>query len=85
MIEVAGERLEQESGFIRAEVRKAPVGVTYEGRPELVVMAVEDYVLLRQNRKISLTRDAMPIGEIEQIAGNRMDAEFDHLNALMDD
>ena len=53
MVQVTGEQLQKTSGFVRAEARRAPVEVTYHGRPELVVMSVEDYALLRQNRKLA--------------------------------
>jgi prevent-host-death family protein len=85
MVRVTGEQLQKTSGFIRAEARRAPVEVTYHGRPELVVMSVEDYALLRQNRKLAFTRADMPIGKIERIANNRMDAEHAGLDALMDE
>ena len=62
-----------------------PVEVTYHGRPELVVLSVEDYALLRQNRKLAMKRSDMPIGKIERIANNRMDAGHADLDVLMDD
>jgi prevent-host-death family protein len=85
MVRVTGEQLQKTSGFVRAEARRAPVEVTYHGRPELVVMSVEDYALLRQNRKLAFTRADMPITKIERIANNRMDSEQAGLDALMDD
>ena len=85
MVRVTGEQLQKATGFVRAEARRAPVEVTYHGRPESVVMSVEDYALLRQNRKIAFTRDDMPVEMIEQIAKSRMDPEHAHLDALMDD
>lgn len=85
MVRVTGEQLQKMTGFVRSEARRAPVEVTYHGRPELVVMSVEDYALLRQNRKIAYTLADMPREMIEDIAKGRMDAEHDHLNALMDD
>jgi prevent-host-death family protein len=56
MIRVTGEHLQKTSGFVRSEARRAPVEVTYHGRPELVVLSVEDYALLRRNRKLAFTR-----------------------------
>ena len=85
MVRVTGEQLQKTSGFVRAEARRAPVEVTYHGRPELVVMSVEDYALLRQNRKLAFTCADMPITKIERIANNRMDSEQAGLDALMDD
>jgi prevent-host-death family protein len=85
MVRVTGEQLQKASGFVRAEARRAPVEVTYHGRPELVVMSVEDYALLRQNRKLAFTRADMPVEMIERIANSRMDPEHAHLDALMDD
>ena len=85
MVRVTGEQLQKASGFVRAEARRAPVEVTYHGRPELVVMSVEDYALLRQNRKIALTRAEMSLDMVEDIANGRMDPEHAHLDALMDD
>jgi prevent-host-death family protein len=49
MVRVTGEQLQKSSGVVRSEARRAPVEVTYHGRPELVVLSVEDYALLRQN------------------------------------
>jgi hypothetical protein len=48
-------------------------------------MSVEDYELLRQNRKTVYRIDDMPIEKIKRIAANRMDERHAHLNALMDD
>jgi prevent-host-death family protein len=85
MVRVTGEQLQKTSGFVRAEARRAPVEVTYHGRPELVVLSVEDYALLRQNRKLALTRADMPTAKLERIANNRMDVEHAGLDDLMDD
>ncbi|HEY1933125.1 MAG TPA: type II toxin-antitoxin system prevent-host-death family antitoxin [Acetobacteraceae bacterium] len=85
MVRVQGEQLPQITGFLRAEARKAPVEVTYHGRPELVVLSVEDYALLRQNRKLPVTRSDMPREKLERIANNRMDEEHAGLDALMDE
>jgi prevent-host-death family protein len=85
MISVTGEQLQKTSGYVRSEARRAPVEVTYHGRPELIVLSVEDYASLRQNRKLAMRRADMPIAKIERIAGNRMDAEHDDLDGLMDD
>lgn len=85
MVSVTGEQLQKASGFVRAEARRAPVEVTYHGRPELVILSVEDYALLRQNRKLAMTRAEMSPEVLARIAGARMDAEHDHLNVLMDD
>lgn len=85
MVRVEGEQLLEAGGFLRAEARKAPVEVTYHGRPELVVLSVEDYALLRQNRKLAFARADMPLVKIERVANNRMDAEHAGLDALMDD
>lgn len=49
VVRIQGEQLQETGGFLRTEVRRAPVEVTYHGRPELVVLSVEDYALLRQN------------------------------------
>lgn len=85
MVQVTGEQLQKASGMVRAEARRAPVTVTYHGRPELVVMSVEDYALLRQNRKIAFTRDEMSREQIALIAAGQMDPEHTGLDALMDD
>jgi prevent-host-death family protein len=85
MVSVTGEQLQKTSGFVRAEARRAPVEVTYHGRPELVILSVEDYALLRQNRKLALTREELPAAKIARIAGNRMDAGHADLDQLMDD
>jgi prevent-host-death family protein len=85
MVSVTGEQLQKSSGLVRAEARRAPVEVTYHGRPELVILSVEDYALLRQNRKLAMNRADMSTAKLERIAKARMDAEYDELNALMDD
>ncbi|PPQ28683.1 type II toxin-antitoxin system prevent-host-death family antitoxin [Rhodopila globiformis] len=85
MISVTGEQLQKASGYVRSEARRAPVEVTYHGRPELIVLSVEDYALLRQNRKLAMQRSDMPVAKIERIANNRMDAAYSDLDALMDD
>ncbi len=85
MLSVTGEKLQKVSGYVRAEARRAPVEVTYHGRPELVVLSVEDYALLRQNRKLAMARANMPPAKIERIANNRMDDEHADLDRLMDD
>jgi prevent-host-death family protein len=85
MISVTGEQLQKASGYVRSEARRAPVEVTYHGRPELVVLSVEDYALLRQNRKLAMQRSDMPVAKIERIGNNRMDAKYTDLDSLMDD
>jgi prevent-host-death family protein len=85
MVTVTGEQLQKASGFVRAEARRAPVEVTYHGRPELIVLSVEDYALLRTNRRLAFRREDMTPAKLERIAGNRMAAEHAGLDALMDD
>jgi prevent-host-death family protein len=85
MVTVTGEQLQKTSGRVRAEARRAPVEVTYHGRPELVILSVEDYALLRQNRKLAMTRAEMPSAKVRRIADSRMDAEQAGLDELMDD
>ena len=85
MVSVTGEQLQKSTGLVRAQARRAPVEVTYHGRPELVVLSVEDYALLRQNRKLPLTRDEMSVEALQRIASARMDPEHDGLNDLLDD
>jgi hypothetical protein len=70
MVTVSGERLRTAS-----EV----------GGAEPVVMSVEDYALLRTNRRLAFRREAMPRSRIERIAGNRMSPDHADLDALMDD
>ena len=85
MVRVTGEQLQKASGFVRAEARRAPVEVTYHGRPELVVLSVEDYALLRENRKLTMASVDMAPAKLERISRARMDGEHEALNALMDD
>ena len=85
MVTVTGEQLQKASGFVRAQARRAPVEVTYHGRPELVILSVEDYALLRRNRKIAYNLGDMPAEMLERIARNRMDDAHADLDALMDD
>ncbi len=84
-ISVTGEQLQKNTGFVRSEAQRQPVQVTYHGRPELVILSVEDYELLRQNRKAVYRIEDMPIEKIERIAENKMDERHARLNALMDD
>jgi prevent-host-death family protein len=84
-VRMTGEQLQKNPGALRAEARRHPVEVTYHGRPELMVMSVEDYEVLRQNRKLAWRIEEMPTEEIRRIAGNRMDERHSHLNALLDD
>jgi prevent-host-death family protein len=84
MVSITGEQLQKNAGFLRAEARRHPVEVTYHGRPELVVMSVEDYELLRQNRRVAYRIEDMPIEKVERIAANKMDESHTGLNALLD-
>ena len=85
MISVTGEQLQKTSGYVRAEARRAPVQVTYHGRPELVVLSVEDYALLRNNRRLAFVREDMARSKLERIAGNVMAPGHGSLDALMDE
>jgi prevent-host-death family protein len=85
MVRITGEQLHKAGGLVRSEARKAPVEVTYHGRPELVVLSVEDYALLRQNRKVALASVEMSAEKLRRIANNRMDPEQAELDSLMDD
>jgi len=85
MVRVTGEQLQNSSGLVRAEARRAPVEGTTHGRPEPIVLSAEDDALLRRNRKLAFERAEMPIAKVERIANNRMDAEHAGLDALMDD
>jgi prevent-host-death family protein len=82
-VSIAGEQLQRNAGLCRSEARRHPVEITYHGRPEMIVMSVEDYALLRQNRKTVYRIDDMPIEKIERIAANRMDERHAHLNSLL--
>ena len=84
-VSVTGEQLQKNTGLVRAEARCQPVQVTYHGRPELVVLSVEDHELLRQNRKAVYRIEELPIEKIERIATNKMDERHAHLNVLTDD
>jgi prevent-host-death family protein len=84
-VSVTGEQLQKNTGFVRSEARRQPVQVTYHGRPELVILSVEDYALLRQNRKAVYRIEDMPVEQIERIAKSKMDKRHAHLNALLDD
>jgi PHD/YefM family antitoxin component YafN of YafNO toxin-antitoxin module len=83
-VSITGEQLQEDPDFLRSEARRHPVEVRYHGRPELIVMSVEDYELLRQNRKTVYGIDDMPIEKVEGIAANRMDERHAHLNVLLD-
>ena len=85
MISVTGEQLQKTSSYVRAETRRAPVQVTYHGRPELVVLSVEDYALLRNNRRLAFLREDMPQSKLAWIAGNAMPPGHGSLDAPMDE
>ena len=84
-VRITGQQLQENVGMLRSEARRHPVEVTYHGRPELIVMSVEDYELFRQNRKAAYRIEDMPTEKIERIAANRMKERHAHLNDLMDD
>ena len=84
-VSITGEQLQKSAGRLRSEARRHPVQVTYHGRPELVVMSVEDYELLRQNRKVAYRVEDMPLENIKRIAANKMNQRHAHLNDLLDD
>jgi hypothetical protein len=48
-------------------------------------MSVEDYELLRQNRKVAYLIEEMPVEKIERLAANKMNEGHAGLNALMDE
>ncbi len=79
MISVSGEQLQKTSRYVRSEARRAQVEATYHGRAELVILSIQDYALLRQNRKVAVTHAEVPAGKIERIANNRMDTDLDAL------
>jgi prevent-host-death family protein len=85
MVRVTAEQLGNASEFVRAEAHRAPVEVTYHGRAELVVLSLEDYELLRQNRKIATLSKDLPLAKLERIASNRMDSDHADLDSLMND
>ena len=85
MVRITGEQLQKASGRVRSEARRAPVEVTYHGRPELVILSVEDYALLRQNRKLAFSRGEMPAEKVRRIAANKMKDVHAAPDALMDD
>ncbi len=85
MVRITGEQLQRVTGLVRAETHRAPLEITYHGRPELVILSVEDYALLRQNRKLAFERADMQAAKIERVANSRMDAGHTGLDALMDE
>jgi prevent-host-death family protein len=84
-VSVTGEQLRKNTGFVRAQARCQPVQVTYHGRPELVVLSIEDYELLRKKRKAVYRIEDMPVEKIGRIARNKMDKRHAALNALLKD
>jgi prevent-host-death family protein len=85
MISVTGKHFKTIDDSIRSAARRAPVQVTHRSRPELVVLSVEEYALLRQNRKPVVKHIDMSAAKIQRIAKARMDAEHAELDALMVD
>ena len=82
---VTGEQLQKKSGAVRAEARRRPVTVTYHGRPELVILSVEEYELLRSKRKLAYGAAELPTETAARIADSRMERRHDYLDGLMDD
>jgi prevent-host-death family protein len=85
MVSITGEQLKEDTGLVRAEARRHPVEVSYQGRPELIVMSIEDYELLRKNRKLAYRVEDMPLEKVKRIVGNEMDERHADLNDLMDE
>ena len=85
MFQVTGEQLHDENGVLRAEARRGPVEVVYDGRAELVLISIEDYALLRENRKLAYLSSDMPLAKLDRIANAAMDAEHGTLDALMEE
>ena len=85
MVTITGEQLHKASGFVREQARRAPVVVTYHGCPELVVLSIEDYALLRRNREVARGLADMPAAMMEPIGHDRMDEALCELDDLMDD
>ncbi|MBL8644842.1 MAG: type II toxin-antitoxin system prevent-host-death family antitoxin [Rhodospirillaceae bacterium] len=85
MVTLTGEQVQKNSGLLRAEARRAPVQITYHGRPELVVLSTEDYEILRANRKLAMHMDDLTQRKVQRIADTPMSPEHDTLNALMDE
>lgn len=85
MYSVTGERLHEATGYVRARARREPVEVTHHGRPEFVMVPVEEYALLRDNRRLAFRREEMPQSKLERIASNQVSPEHASLDALMDD
>ena len=81
MVTITSGQLRKASRVVRAAARQAPVTVTYHGWPELVVMSVADYALLRGGRRSASRRDDMAPAKIDRIAGNRMPDQPRNLDA----
>lgn len=85
MDKIRGEDLGEAGEALRVQAREVPAVITFAGRPDLVVMTVEQFAVLRAGRKRALRLEEMDSAKLARIAGARMAPEHDHLNALMED
>jgi len=88
MREVPATEFTRDFGQYREIAQRAPVAVTSHGRATGYFISAVEYeemqrlkAFVRRSRAVTdLTKEA-----IEQMAASRMDPEYDHLNALLDD
>jgi prevent-host-death family protein len=75
---------QQAFGAYSAQALRAPVTITKHGRPQLVIMAAEEFERLkRRDRKVGLVED-LPDEWIEAIREAKVPDEYAHLDELME-
>jgi prevent-host-death family protein len=75
---------QQAFGAFTAKALREPVTITKHGRPQLVIMAAEEFERLkRRDRKVGLVED-LPDEWIEAIREAKVPDEYAHLDELME-
>ncbi len=62
-----------------------PIGITRNGRPRLVLLSIEEYERLKRRDRQVLSIDDFTDEDLAAIAAAKVPAEYDHLNAELDD
>lgn len=62
-----------------------PVTITKDGRDRLVLVSVDEFERLKRSGRRSLAIEELGEAEVAAIAKARVPAEYDHLNAVLDD
>ena len=85
MVRVSSAEFLKKYGTLTDQALVEPVTITRNGRDRLVVVSAEEFERLRRATRRSRTIEELSEAEVEAIAQSRVPAEYDHLNALLDD